>query len=183
MYMSLSDYYDVPKPLRKLGNLKCYPADLARDFIKIYRVHLQRYKEEVPYESKEYIKECINDLKELHLESNVVNTYRVYLVTSMEKIRLMLYNIDKCVVEQLKKVLADNDKRATYDWYHADAELVSTVYIFEGARLTFQCDLFPDDALGLTMAFHKENMFDYSIAREVLFLAPRRSVREKRKEN
>lgn len=168
----------IPSALMRIGSLKTHPLDLVKDFIKIYKNYLQRFKDSGNGEMLDYIEAQIDALNQYANNIGLANARRIYMVTTIDTLRVMLYNLEKCVVDTIKDCLQYKDVRQTNEENGIPTAHITTVFIFEGDRITFQCDLGPDDAVSFALAFYKENLYDYRIARRNLYLNPLQQERK-----
>lgn len=164
----------------KLGMFKSYSSDLLFDFETIYKLQLERFAEFALDDFKKEIEESIRSLHKASAGLKVMNDTRIYLMTDFNKVRLVLYNLENCLFNNLEDlVLVDNRERN--DSVGAGPSHVATLFAFKGSELTFTCDVSISTAMELLIAFKKENLVDTGVYRDAWYGEPRRRERSERR--
>lgn len=161
---------------RRLGNFKSYSSDLLFDFEVIYKYQAERFAEFMPDEFRAKIEEDIEALHKASAGLKVMNDTRIYLMTDFDRARLVLYNLETCLVDNLE-MLEIVDARTRNDFVGAGPDHVVTLFIFKGRELTFTCDVPFYTAMDLVIAFRQENLMNAGAIRNTWYGTPRRKAR------
>lgn len=164
----------------KLGMLKSYSSDLLFDFETIYKLQSERFAEFMLDDFKREIEETICSLHKASAGLKVMNDTRIYLMTDFNQVRLVLYNLENCLFNNLENLVFVNNRESN-DSVGAGPGHVVTLFAFKGSELSFSFDVSISTALELLIAFQKENLVNTGIYRDAWYGEPRRRERSERR--
>lgn len=158
-----------------IAYLKRYSPDLLADAKVIYKEQLQRFE---PWMLPGHLakhKHILAELRSVKVKREFKT--RVYIVSGVDSFKLVMFGMDECVIEHLA---------ATYDLVEADPiEVVeathpyfrSALFIFKDSKLVGRYELTSGQLSTLMAVFNKENLINYSGARDDYYGKPRRFSR------
>jgi hypothetical protein len=154
-----------------IANLKSYSTDLLFDFSVIYPIRLKKCGEWLMDDDFESLKKIIEKLSKFHVKPMIKS--RVYIVTEDIHVCFAMYNMDECVIDQLEYIYGQCGISYPEDYCPS---FLATLYIFRDNQLTFSTDISVNQLVKIMAVFHKENLVNYSGARDDLYAKPRRAA-------
>lgn len=154
--------------------LKQEENDIIADYEIICTTLLQRYDRLSDNELKGKLKSFITGCNKLKMPLKRKN--RVYITTDDRMISLMMVDVEDCIIENFKSFFQEITKEdQEFDF------IFSTIWIFEGKKLTYRSIIQPRDLATFMAIFSKENLVDYNTSRFEWKTRPR--LEERRNKN
>lgn len=158
-----------------IAHLKKNITDIIFDFVEVYNFLADYYQE---YLDPTHIKEFQNTAKKLSKLKPAIPAYknRIYITTNYTFVPFMAVDFDEPVLNNLKYTCELIQQEEDNDFY--DGNYYSTLWVFEGTKLTCTAFLSAKTVAQLVSVFYKENMINIGAFRDSWFSEPRK--REKR---
>lgn len=160
---------------RSIAYLKRYSPDLLADAKVIYGEQLQRFEAWMFPDHLAELKHTLAELRPVNVKREFKT--RVYIVSGVDSFGLVMFGMDECVTEHLA---------ATHNLVKAEPiEVVETtppyfrsaLFIFNDSKLVGRYELTSNQLSTLMAVFNKENLINYSGARDDYYGKPRRLSR------
>lgn len=145
--------------------------DIIHDLKIIYPKQIKRFSNWLPCNDSVY--EHFSLIKELNAETTL--KYRAYIVSSVDMINLIMMPIDESVFKNLQDKY-EFISESTPKWVSPD--YISTLFLFSGKRLLGGYDITANQLATLMAVFKKENLVDFSGARDDYYAKPRREYKK-----
>lgn len=158
--------------LSTIANFKSYSTDLIPDFKAILKIQRTRFKE---FFLDEDLQKCSSQIEKLSkIKVKTTNESRVYIVTQLDVILFAMYNMDACVLDNMKCSLDLAEPEVPE---YINPNFINTIFIFEKSDLAFKADISTKNAIEISIAFYKENLLNSGAFRDSWYGAPRRKER------